>query len=377
LKKITLILCMLLMVNSAAAMELFEEKEGIALLDTLQQLYKPSVVLSYEQAKDATWTINRQDGQIFGVYSDISFEYDTNADPSSDADANFFNVEHAWCQSWGADDGPPRSDLHHLFTAQANVNTARSNYDFGTVDLDSVFVWAGYGQYKFTTPTTGNLGEYSKVHTERPIFEPRDSVKGDIARAIFYFYCMYKDSTEYAGSNAVPIWFETLIQWNYDDPVSDWENYLNWKKAAYQGGKPNPFIVDPTLGYRAYYPLLGIPAPPEMLPTAERAILDTLVNVLDDRLCFPDTVGFRTFGQSWLDWVVAFTDTGNVDTLYFQQEQSYDGEIYSTRQFTPRELIGSGNVAYDAQNVGNAYYHRVWIWKRGDGGILKLIGYSD
>lgn len=88
----------------------------------------------------------------------------------------------------------------------------------------------------------GNLG----------VFEPRESVKGDIARAVFYFYTMYRDEANAEDPDYFELMSEQLQQWHINDPVDSLEYVRNFRKADFQGGKLNPFILDCTLVSRAY-----------------------------------------------------------------------------------------------------------------------------
>ena len=44
-----------------------------------------------------------------------------------------------------------------------------------------------------------------------------------------------------------------LFQWNNEDPVEDDEINRTWDIAYYQNNIPNPFILDESLIYRAYF----------------------------------------------------------------------------------------------------------------------------
>ncbi|MCR5505993.1 MAG: endonuclease [Bacilli bacterium] len=92
------------------------------------------------------------------------------------------NREHVWPQSmsnglWGEDHGG--SDLLHVRPAYANYNSARSNSPFGEIVGDNIsprsISYAGGGACRYATK----------------VFEPADSIKGDIARIIMYVYLHY------------------------------------------------------------------------------------------------------------------------------------------------------------------------------------------
>ena len=79
------------------------------------------------------------------------------------------------------------------------------------------------------------------------MFEPRPSRRGDVARAIFYFYVRYAstnpDSTSLANFNREEA---TLRQWAIQDPVDDYERGRNDVIYLVQRNR-NPFIDDPAL----------------------------------------------------------------------------------------------------------------------------------
>ena len=76
-------------------------------------------------------------------------------------------------------------------------------------------------------------------------YVPRDEIKGDIARIIFYLKVRYKesDSTKY-DFTAVAYSLEMLLEWNRIDPVDDFEMTRNIESQKIQGNY-NPFIDYP------------------------------------------------------------------------------------------------------------------------------------
>jgi endonuclease I len=84
-------------------------------------------------------------------------------------------------------------------------------------------------------------------------FEPRDEVKGDVARMIFYMAVRYEgfngeidlEINELVDNNAPNIGIlSVLLQWHLDDPVDDLERTRNDLIFGYQGNR-NPFIDHP------------------------------------------------------------------------------------------------------------------------------------
>jgi len=107
------------------------------------------------------------------------------------------------------------SDLHNLKPANPSANSSRSNKYFANV-------------------------------TTADSYAPRNEVKGDIARILFYMIVMYDyleliDSTLTLYQMAM---LDILIQWHIDDPVDDFERNRNDVIYSYQHNR-NPFIDYP------------------------------------------------------------------------------------------------------------------------------------
>ena len=132
-----------------------------------------------------------------------------------------WNKEHVWAKSHGFpnESYEPYCDAHHLRPSTTKINSTRSNKDFGEVP-------------NATPDAYGNK-------TNNDLFEPRDEVKGDIARMMFYMETRYGSNTKYnlklvnsqttsaSDLNGRFGNLETLIKWHYDDPVSKEEIYRN------------------------------------------------------------------------------------------------------------------------------------------------------
>lgn len=149
-----------------------------------------------------------------------------------------FNREHVTPKSWMPSDPNSYtfegSDYHNLFPVKASVNTKRSNLPVGEVvnqtwsDIDSKF---GKDQYN------------------QNVFEPKESKKGDVARAMFYQIVTYDgligswafNNLETYGDNQD---VDLLLQWHLQDTVSDFEKTRNEYIYSQQGNR-NPFIDFP------------------------------------------------------------------------------------------------------------------------------------
>jgi len=121
-----------------------------------------------------------------------------------------FSREHVFAASWMPDSAhsgsPPYSDQHNLLpTNLTEVNIPRSNNPFGEV----VTINAQYLDGKLGLDANGNT-----------VYEPRDQVKGDVARAVFYMTTAYNG---YAGEpwawNSIP---GSLAQSQNQQLLKDW-----------------------------------------------------------------------------------------------------------------------------------------------------------
>ncbi|MCD4833689.1 MAG: endonuclease [Bacteroidales bacterium] len=147
-----------------------------------------------------------------------------------------WNREHVWAKSHG-DFGttpPAGSDAHHLRPCDVSVNSDRGNKDFDN----------GGTQHS----------EATECYWDSDSWEPRDAVKGDVARMIFYMAVRYEgdvsgepdlEIVDYVNSspNKEPLHgkLSVLLQWHIDDPVDDFERNRNEVVYSYQNNR-NPFI---------------------------------------------------------------------------------------------------------------------------------------
>ena len=245
-----------------------EGMTGNDLLDYLRLNYKTSSTLGYDHARDTLYLqIERNNGEVKGVYTHYTAPLPDGIDPSGYLYVNGINCEHVWPQSMGAGDEPQKSDMHHLRPCKDNVNSSRGNKPFGEINDWQTDNWYWQNQSTSNIPSS-NINEYSESFSS--YFEPREDKKGDIARTIFYFYTMYNNE---ADANFFEVQKEQLKIWHEQDPSNNDEVIRTWAIAAYQQNKPNPFILDETLILRAYFP-------DEMMLLGDLNG-DTILNILD------------------------------------------------------------------------------------------------
>lgn len=227
------------------------------LLDSLVLAYKPADGLNYGDARDTLYgrILNHQDS-LSCIYTAFQVYLPPGQDPTMAAfDANI-NTEHAFPRSKGAEEEMARSDMHNLFPSRVNVNADRGDLPFGEVSDQQAISWYYLDQRQSGIPTD-NRDAFSEIDNE--YFEPRESSKGDIARAMFYFYTMYRTEAELADPDFFPNQHQTLCDWHVLDPVDQQEWDRNLAIAAYQDNKSNPYILDCTLAFRAFCPDRTLP----------------------------------------------------------------------------------------------------------------------
>ncbi len=227
---------------------IFPELRGEALRSRLETDYKVKTSLGYDGARDFMYSeLDNEDGTVRGIYSDFTVRVNPNSSrPRSDAYQNGkgINAEHSWPQSKGAK-GVAKSDLHHLFPSRVRVNSIRSSFPFADIDDSRTERWLIDDQELNTIPNT-NIDAYSE--SINGAFEPREEVKGNIARALFYFYTIYRDKAEDGFFEQQQ---DTLCDWNVADPINVAEIERSHQIKTKQGND-NPFVLDPTLAERLY-----------------------------------------------------------------------------------------------------------------------------
>lgn len=169
-----------------------------------------------------------------------------------------WNREHVWAKSHGfpSESQWGYTDAHHLRPSDPGINTARSNNDFGAckaTGVEVMFKGAGTGNYLDKTTDC---------------WEPRDEIKGDIARMIMYMDTRYQgtdtattqmpdlvavDRLTTKAEDKEPLigTLCTLYAWNQLDAVDPFEQNRNNQVYKYQGNR-NPFIDRPELVKEVY-----------------------------------------------------------------------------------------------------------------------------
>lgn len=269
------------------AQPLFPGFTGEALIDELSENYKTDYVLEYGPARDLMYgEIDLVNDSVRCVYTDHAIYLPPGVDPSSflymSNSSNGINAEHTYPRSKGAteDNGNPYSDLHHLFPTRSGVNTARNNHPFAEIPDNQTDKWYFKTDIENNIPST-NIDAYSELYNSQ--FEPREDHKGDVARAVFYFFTMYQTEALDADPDFFELQRPTLCNWHLADPVSSKEYNRTYKIAEYQDGLPNPFVIDCSAAIRCYC---------ETLPTdCDDFVVATIAQVAEDQFkVYPNPV---------------------------------------------------------------------------------------
>lgn len=199
--------------------------------------------LGYTDARRKMYNyIDNKNNTITGVYGgyEVSWTYGgtgTNPQP--------INCEHTVPQSYFDYNEPMKSDIHHLFPTLSNWNSTRSNHPFADIDDNSTTKWMIDNTSQTGIPAS-NIDGYSEYASSQ--FEPREEHKGNLARAVFYFYTMYPNEGTVI-TDVAPL--QTLYDWHLADPIDQDEIDRNNDIFTYQGNK-NPYIIFPDLVDEAF-----------------------------------------------------------------------------------------------------------------------------
>lgn len=226
--------------------------EGPALLQALQDNYQPAFVLPFSDARDTLFgRIDARNDTLYCVYTGFPVYLPPDEDPTTAAfqDGQGINTEHAYPRSKGASFGRPQADMHHLYPSRVDVNADRGNLPFGDVPGNQGSKWYLLAQ-EFSARPANDTGQYSVLG--QTVFEPRDAYKGDIARAMFYFYTVYRQEADAEDPAFFELQRETFCRWQAQDPVDEEEWERTHGISAHQDGKRNPFVLDCTLATRTY-----------------------------------------------------------------------------------------------------------------------------
>lgn len=233
-----------------------EGKHGYTLKTALYDIIKGHTDRGYGALWDVYKTSDRKpNGKVWDMYSDVpggtpAYEYTFVDDQCGNysGEGSCYNREHSMPKSWFNDASPMTNDPFHIVPSDGYVNGRRGNYPFGEV-----------GSVSWESTNGSKLGSNSLAGYSGTVFEPIDEYKGDFARGYFYMATRYENvvaSWENNNANGDAMldgssdqvfedWaLEMLLDWHYNDPVSQKELDRNDAIYDFQGNR-NPFIDHP------------------------------------------------------------------------------------------------------------------------------------
>ena len=223
---------------------------GENLKQELNKLISNHVEFPYTSTSTDVWDILKQTDKDINDSNKVILLYSgrsINAAQEYNSGSGW-SREHVWAKSrgdFGTSEGPG-TDVHHLRPADVSVNSTRNNRNFDNCSNCSDVIDNGV-----------NTG--SKTDIDQWIFEPRDEVKGDVARMIFYMSIRYEGNGSepdlelttalLSKSDKRPLHSvtSTLLKWHLEDPVNDFERNRNTIIYNDFQKNRNPFIDYPEL----------------------------------------------------------------------------------------------------------------------------------
>lgn len=210
-------------------------KTGEALKTELHNIIDDHRELSYDNVWEALRNTDEDPNNPNNVI--LLYTGRSQSELTNGGNVNDWNREHVWAKSHGdfGTSAGPGTDIHHLRPTDVSVNSSRGNLDFDN----------GGSQHSEA------LGNYYDSDS----WEPRDAVKGDVARMLFYMAVRYEgDSGEVdlelnnnVNNGSAPLHgkMSVLLEWHRQDPVDARERRRNdiiYKDYQYNR---NPFIDHP------------------------------------------------------------------------------------------------------------------------------------
>ncbi len=245
----------LIFLNLGLSQNIFEPcKYGQPLIDAIRGTYSPTQTMGYNTARDTLYSkIDAVGNDLFGIYSNFKITLDPNQDPSQSAfqGGSGINAEHVYPQSKGAGSEPMKSDLHNIYPSKVSINSDRGSCPFDDIVDSNTDKWYLEGTILSTIPSS-NIDSYSEKDNGACKFEPRESKKGDIARAVFYFYATYQNIANSADANFFGQQKAKLLEWHYAD-LPDATELARSAAIAQRQGNENPFALDTSLAKRAFF----------------------------------------------------------------------------------------------------------------------------
>ena len=230
-----------------------------------------NIITNYEYGNNSN---SKNDPYVHSLYTNRNIANEAKAWGDHSQTNWGINREHVWPKAEGFETeaaGGARGDPMHLMAGNGYANNIHSNYFYGYVDTSSTYTNCG-SKYSYTS---GNLlGKSKTVGGSKNVFEPQDSDKGDIARAIFYMVARYNylsgsdsdgidsDNPNLSLTQNLADWSQSafnstittkgymgimtdLLAWHKADPVDQYEIHRNNLLYTNFTNNRNPFIDFP------------------------------------------------------------------------------------------------------------------------------------
>lgn len=328
---------------------------GTALKTALHDIIDDHTELEYGTIK----TVIRQadedpnnSNNVILMYTGNSIgKWDFASDPSNPDHNDYWNREHVWAKSHG-DFGPDgiytergaNTDAHHLRPVDMTINSARGYKDF---DNGGTIVNNG------STPT--------QCKSTTNTWEPRDEVKGDVARMIFYMATRYEGGVSLAGDNEPDLEvvnsvgtfplpqmgkLSTLLAWHMNDPVDAFELRRNDVIFKWQGNR-NPYIDHPEFVEMVFGTTSALPD--QFSNLAINPIAPTqgnIINVSVDLLGTPSTPTLF-WGENWTEVLDSTNSIVMTDNSGGNYTADIPSQVYSADVIF---RIKNGNSAHISHN---------------------------
>ncbi len=288
------------------------------------------------------------------LYTGRSMFKNQNASGDQANNQDYWNREHVWAKSHGFPSSSQKgyTDIHHLRPADVSINSARGNLDFAN----------GGDQVE----TSDNK------RVDNTSWEPRDEVKGDVARMTLYMDVRYEnneaampdlvlidsvgvDAYENTGDPVANLGkLCDLLTWHAADPVDAFELNRNNMIHAYQGNR-NPFIDHPEWVALAFKDACVTEVDPIGFATQNDVALSTVLTSE-----FQTLTGIKTpldisitGGEYSIGCTAIFTSTASTvtsgDTLCLRHTSS---ENYITQTNTV-VTIGDATFTFDSMTMAD------------------------
>ena len=193
-KSLLSFLTLISILNLNAQEIIFPGLRGDSLTTELKRYYTPKTILPYDQARTKLYNeVFLQNDSIECFYSEYKIPVPAGTSILSWTAKYGIQTEHLYPRSLGSAAMPALSDLHHLVPTRATINTLRKNAPFQDIPDEQTKYWI-YLDKVLTSIPRKDIHLYSESKSNA--FEPMEMRKGDIARAMFYFYTFYRSEAD-------------------------------------------------------------------------------------------------------------------------------------------------------------------------------------